>query len=257
MSQKSFADKLTTFFLGEPVPVLSEHDLETIHKLDGKLDELLTVIKARPAPSAQLDLEQQPPLETGAPAAAEDQPADGDLTEQLRKLAKTQFKANTLQEKQLAQQEETLARLQKAIDRQEDQLTKLMQQRQQAVEAALDELIKKLLPVLDGLDAAFDSGRGQVLNQAMPAETRRAVIAWLDGVRLARMRLLDLLKAYNVTPIPTLGQAFDPHRHVAVATKTTDQAPDGTIIGEDRRGYATPGKVLRFAEVVVARLKRS
>jgi molecular chaperone GrpE len=89
----------------------------------------------------------------------------------------------------------------------------------------------------------------------MPADTRRAMIAWLDGVRLARMRLLDVLKVYHVTPIPTLGQAFDPHRHVAVATDTSGQAPDGTILSEDRRGYTTPDKVLRFAEVVVARLK--
>jgi molecular chaperone GrpE (heat shock protein) len=52
-----------------------------------------------------------------------------------------------------------------------------------------------------------------------------------------------------------VGQAFDPHRHVAVAVDTSGKAPDGTILAEDRRGYATPDKVLRFAEVVVARSK--
>ena len=89
----------------------------------------------------------------------------------------------------------------------------------------------------------------------MPAESRQAVIAWLDGIRLARMRLLDVLKSYDVTPIPTLGQPFDPHHHVAVATDSSGRAPDGTIISEDQRGYTTPDKVLRFAEVVVAQSK--
>jgi len=56
-----------------------------------------------------------------------------------------------------------------------------------------------------------------------------------------------------VTPIPTLGQPFVPHYHVAVATDTTGHVQEGIIVGEDRRGYAAGDKVLRFAEVVVAR----
>jgi respiratory nitrate reductase gamma subunit len=58
-----------------------------------------------------------------------------------------------------------------------------------------------------------------------------------------------------LTPIPTLGQSFDPNRHVAVATDTSGRAAEGIIVAEDRRGYTTPDKVLRYAEVVVARIK--
>lgn len=46
---------------------------------------------------------------------------------------------------------------------------------------------------------------------------------------------------------------FDPHYHIAVANDTKAQVPEGTIVGEDRRGYATPSLVLHEAEVVVAR----
>lgn len=251
--KKSFSEKLNNFIWGEPIPVLSAHDLDTVQRLDGKLNELLALLKTSSAEPGPVNF--QPGLPSSSPAQSPDQNGDGDLAEQVRKLAKTQFKANTLQEKQLAQQEETIASLQKALERQEKQAAELAQQRQQAVDATQEELIKSLLPVLDGLDAAFESGRGQVLKQPMPADTRRAIIAWLDGVRLARMRLLDVLKAYNVTPIPTVGQVFDPHRHVAVATDTSGRAPEGVILSEDRRGYATPDKVLRFAEVVVARSK--
>jgi molecular chaperone GrpE len=65
--------------------------------------------------------------------------------------------------------------------------------------------------------------------------------------------MLDVLKSHNISPIATVGQPFDPNRHVAVATDTTGRLPDGLIVSEDRRGYATPAKVLRFAEVVVAK----
>jgi molecular chaperone GrpE len=240
--KKALADKLNSLIFGEPIPLVSANDLDTIHHLDGKLNELLTLLKNQPSAPA-------PAISTGeaSPPTPAGEPAD-DLADQVRKLAKTQFKTNTLQE-------ETLTNLQKTLERQDKQLTDMTQQRQQAVEAAQEELIKTLLPVLDGLDAAFNSGRRQVLKQPMPAETRQAIIAWLDGVRLARIRLLDSLKAYNVTPIPTVGESFDPHRHVAVATDTTGQTADGIIVAEDRRGYATPAKVLRFAEVVVARSK--
>lgn len=248
--KKNLADKLNALIFGEPIPLVSANDLDTIHHLDKKLNELLTLLKSQPsAPTTgvsprEASTQTPPPPEFG-----------DDLAEQVRKLAKTQFKTNALQEKQVAQQEETLAGLQKMLERQDKQLADLAQQRQQAVKAAQEELIKTLLPVLDGLDAAFDSGRRQVLKQSMPAETRQAIIAWLDGVRLARLRLLDILKAHNVTPIPTVGETFDPHRHVAIATDTTGQAANGIIVAEDRRGYATPARVLRFAEVVVARSK--
>ncbi len=251
--KKSFSEKLNSFIWGEPIPVLSAHDLDTVQQLDGKLNELLAFLKISSSSTGAVNL--QPGLPVSTSAQPLEQNGDGDLAEQVRKLAKTQFKTNTLQEKQLAQQEEALTNLQKALERQEKQAAELVQQHQQAVETAQEELIKSLLPVLDGLDAAFESGRGQVLKQPMPADTRRAIIAWLDGVRLARMRLLDVLKAHNVTPIPTVGQTFDPHRHVAVAADTSGRAPEGTILSEDRRGYTTPDKVLRFAEVLVARSK--
>ncbi len=238
--KKSLTDKLTNFLFGEPVPVLNEAELAAIHSLDTKLDKLL----------ARLDGQQENDAQSGRSSLELDPPALDDLSEQVRKLAKTQFKTNTLQETQLTQQQEALASLQKSVEQQEKSLAELSQQ---AVEAAQLDLLKGLLPVLDSLDAAFESGRRQVLKRPMPVETRQAIIAWLDGIRLARMRLLDLLKTYEVSPIPTTGERFDPNRHVAVATDSTGSAPDGAIVGEDRRGYMTPNKVIRFAEVVVAR----
>lgn len=249
--KKTFIDRLNAFIFGEPIPVLSHNDLDAIHHLDDKLEALLTLLRSQPG-------QYVPPLTASPPKALSNGPTPTlveDLAEQIRKLAKTQFKANTLQEEQLAHQQQTVAELQKAIERQQKQLAEMNQQQQQAVEQARLELLKTLLPILDGLDAAFNTGRRQVLKLAMPTDTRQAVIAWLDGIRLARLRLLDVLKTHQVTSIPTIGEPFDPNWHVAVATDNSGRAADGLIISEDRRGYATPDKVLRYAEVVVARPK--
>lgn len=250
-TNKRFIDKLNSFIFGEPIPVLSQNDLDTIQTLNAKLDDLLSLLKPQMEQQRHLPAAISPESSPNgaAPAAVEE------LTEQIRKLAKMQFKANALQEEQLAQQQQTIAELQKAFEQQQKQLVEMSQQQQQAIEQARLELLKTLLPIVDSLDAAFNTGRRQVLKLAMPADTRQAVVAWLDGIRLARLRLLDVLKTQQVTPIPTIGEPFDPTLHVAVATDTSGRAADGLIIGEDRRGYATPDKVLRYAEVVVAQSK--
>jgi molecular chaperone GrpE len=244
-NKKTFSDRLTTLLFGPPIPVLSERDLDALHQLDGKLDDLLALLNSRPQAAAPMAA----PPPTGGQAG--EPPPVMELSEQVRKLAKTQFKANALQETHMAQQQETIAALQKSLEQQEKQQA---ERQQQAIEQAQLEMLTSLLPVIDSLDAAFETGRRMALKLPMPAETRRAVVAWLDGIRLARLRLLDLLKNYNVTPIPTVGHPFDPNRHVAVATDTTGRAADGLIVSEDRRGYAAANKVLRYAEVVVSRL---
>lgn len=226
MSRKtSFSDRLSALFSIKSTPAVNERAL---HK---KLDAILAGLNHREASTSD--------------AAGID-----DLAEQVRKLAKTQFKTNTLQEKQAAQQETALENLQAALEQLQ---ARQAEQVQQAVEAARLELLKSLLPSLDSMDAAFETGRRQVLRQQLPRGSRRAVVAWLDGVRLARLRLLDVLAAHQITRIPTVGQPFDPHLHVAVAADSSGKAPDGIIISEDRAGYTAPGKVLRFAEVVVSR----
>jgi molecular chaperone GrpE len=232
-----FLNKLKDFIFGPPIPVLSPNDLQNLAELRQHLEALSRPEEYLPEPGRttqpELNLEE--------------------LATQVRKLGKTQFKANTLQESQLEQQQTALNSLQKTIARQEELITALTQQHEQAIRVAQLELLKSLLPILDSLDAAFDNGRRQVLRLPMSQEARQALIAWLDGLRLARLRLLDLLAGYEIKPIPTIGHPFDPHWHVAVATDTSGHAPDGIIVSEDQRGYAAPSQILRFAEVVVAR----
>jgi len=248
--KKSFIEKLNDFIFGRPAPGPSRLELKTLQQVNRKLDALLQALQAQetsPAPAGTS------PAANGRPDAA----AYQELAEQVRKLAKTQFKANTLQESQLAQQQEVVANLQRSLEQQGQRLAELSQQQQLALEQAQLEVINSLLPVIDSLENAFETGRRQVLKLSMPDPSRRAMISWLDGIRLARLRMLDILQEYHVTPIPTVGHPFDPNRHVAVATDASRRAADGLIIGEDRRGYATPDKVLRFAEVVVARSNES
>jgi molecular chaperone GrpE len=175
------------------------------------------------------------------------------LGEQLSNLGKVQFKANTLLEAHMEQQRETLAVLQKTIARQDDMIAALAERQQEAVRAAGRDLVLAMLPALDGLEAALESGRRQIEQLGGTEEARTTLAAWLDGLRLVRDRMLEVLAHAEVEPIPAVGHPFDPHLHVAVGVDTTGRAPAGTIVAEDRRGYRSPAGVLRYAEVVVSR----
>jgi molecular chaperone GrpE len=77
--------------------------------------------------------------------------------------------------------------------------------------------------------------------------------SWLQGALLTEGRLLALFERGGVRPIATVGLPFDPLRHVAVAVARDGRVPDGTVVDEELRGYTAGDRVLRHAEVVVAR----
>lgn len=72
------------------------------------------------------------------------------------------------------------------------------------------------------------------------------------GLEMISRRMGDLLRAYGVEVIPTVGQPFDPTRHEAVAHVETDEQPEATIVEELRKGYTLHGRVIRPATVRVA-----
>jgi len=176
------------------------------------------------------------------------------LEEQLSKLGREQYKSNTLAQAQAERLQATLESLQTAM-------TRLEAAQQEAVQKARLDVLKTLLPVLDGLEAGLESGQRQIApltpqgwgEGGQNSQAVAILTAWLDGQRLLRDRLLAILNEAGIQPIPTVGQPFDPYRHVAVGTVEDETLPDGHIVAEERRGYAAGDHVLRYAEVVVVR----
>lgn len=200
-------------------------------------------------------------------------PESGDglvnLEKEVRKLGKTQFKANALVEDQSARLEKIVASTQSA----QEQNTRLLEMlAENHTAAAQKDLLEALLPALDGLDNAISSGQHYLAKRDLAARSAtispaqavlvspadRAILAgWLDGLRLVRERLLAILEAGGVTPIPSVGLPFDPYQHVVVG-KTPQvasgiQPTPGIITAEERCGYRSPAGVLRYAEVIVYR----
>ncbi|MHB8630852.1 MAG: nucleotide exchange factor GrpE [Candidatus Limnocylindria bacterium] len=108
------------------------------------------------------------------------------------------------------------------------------------------DLITKLLDVLDGYDRALASVPEDVKGQ--PGNN------WVEGMWLVERKLRQILDGEGLEPVESLGKAFDPYVHEAVAHLESDQ-PEGTVIAEHQKAYRLHDRVIRPALVSVAKAK--
>jgi molecular chaperone GrpE len=127
---------------------------------------------------------------------------------------------------------------------------RLEQQQAEAIERASGEVIRRLLPVLDDLDLAFQNVPSELQRAESDDETAQQV-AWLQGFRQIRKKLFDVLDDQGLAVIDTSGE-FDPNQHEAISSEPSDEVESGHIIAEVRAGYMHKGRVLRPALVRVA-----
>jgi molecular chaperone GrpE len=101
-----------------------------------------------------------------------------------------------------------------------------------------ERLLRDWLEVVDGMERALQQNPEGPLSEGL-----RALLGQMEAV-LARQ---------GVQRLGTKGEPFDPERHEAIDVRAATDVPDRTVIDVVRSGYAMDGRVLRPAQVVVAR----
>src|SRR5947209_2077578 len=105
---------------------------------------------------------------------------------------------------------------------------------------ANEELLRKLLPILDNFK--------RVLDHAPEGIDRN----WFEGVKLVARQFEETLQAQGLSTIPAVGEKFDPSQHEAIASEETDELEEGTVVEEMQPGYRLHNRVLRPTLVKVA-----
>lgn len=187
--------------------------MENTDKTPSKINELDTL-----APEAP---EENPHVEAGEPLSPDE------LREQL--TAKTK-EAEELLDKyvRLAAEFDNYKRL--ASRDQRDYLR-----------FANEGLLKEVLVVIDNLERAVRSGSENPGGEAL-----------IQGVELTLKQATEILGKFGVRQINSVGEAFDPTCHQAVAQVESDQVPSNSVVEEYQRGYYLHDRVLRPATVTVA-----
>jgi len=106
---------------------------------------------------------------------------------------------------------------------------------------ANEGLLKELLPILDNLERAVRSSKDKHRRDGL-----------IQGVELTLKQFMETLAKFGVRPIASVGQAFDPSRHEAVARVESNTVPAGSVVDEFQRGYYLHDRILRPAMVTVS-----
>ncbi len=102
------------------------------------------------------------------------------------------------------------------------------------------DLFQKILGVMDNVERALkyqDTMDAQGLQQAL---------------RMLMWQMNEVMRGEGLTPVATVGEAFDPYVHEAIEAVEDTDKPEGTVVEEVLKGYKLGDETLRPARVKVS-----
>jgi molecular chaperone GrpE len=112
----------------------------------------------------------------------------------------------------------------------------------QLIQNANEKLILALLPVIDDMERFIQH-----------SEEQKNIKSVVEGSQLIYKKFIDILEKEGLQPMKALGEPFNPDVHDALMQMDDKKAKSGTILSEYSRGYLLNGKVIRHAQVIVAK----
>lgn len=104
------------------------------------------------------------------------------------------------------------------------------------------DLLRDLLPVLDNVLRALEA-----------ADKTTDVESLRSGFRMTAQQIEKVLGSHGCQTIETDGTAFDPNVHDAILQQDAPGVAPGTVVGTASRGYRLHDRVVRPAQVIVAK----
>ncbi len=117
------------------------------------------------------------------------------------------------------------------------------QEMEKARKFAIERFAGDLLPVMDNLERAVQSGDKE----------NEAVKPMLEGVELTLKTFIDTLGKFNLKEINPEGEVFNPEFHQAMSIQESADHEPNTVMIVMQKGYELNGRVLRPAMVMVSK----
>lgn len=118
----------------------------------------------------------------------------------------------------------------------------VIKERSDLIKYGSERLLLELLDLLDNFDRA--------LSFEITAENLQS---FKEGMDLTRKGFDKVLTKFGVTAIESEGKPFDPTIHEALSSEETDKVPAGHVFREFKKGYKLHDRLIRPAQVVVAK----
>ena len=118
---------------------------------------------------------------------------------------------------------------------------RMAREKTDAVRYANQGLLEEILPVLDNFEMGLQAAAGDESSMIF------------QGMQMVKKQLDDFLASQGVEEVPADGAVFDVHVHEAVAEEETGEVACGSVLRVIRKGYRMRDRLLRPANVVVAK----
>jgi len=173
---------------------------------------------------------------------AENSPAPMESVEGLEEAPLTPEEISSLKER-AAKADDHWDRLLRQTADYDNFKKRAARERQEATKYANESLLQKLIPVVDNFEAAM----------AAASAPNASSESLQTGVNMIYTQLKSALGDAGLEEIDASNQPFDPNFHEAVSQKETDEAPEGHVVQQLRKGYKLRDRLIRPATVIVAK----
>lgn len=119
---------------------------------------------------------------------------------------------------------------------------RVARERAQLTRCANEDLIKRLLDVVDNIERALSA-----------ASESEDFEGFKKGMELIYEHLKGILTNEGLCPIVCLGEPFDPNYHEAVMALEKEGHESDKVVEEVQKGYMLDGRVIRPSKVVVSK----
>lgn len=185
-----------------------------------------------PRDEASMEGKEIPNEESEHDPVDEDEPqeGEGDLSVLKSQLEEERRRAEDLYQKLLRSQADF-----------ENYRKRVLREKEELAKYGIKPLLEKLLPVVDNLERAIQSAKGE----GGDLET------FISGIEMVHRQMLEAMKSEGAHPLETVGKPFDPFYHQAIAQEESD-GEKGIVLEEYQKGYMLKDKLIRPAMVKVS-----
>ena len=178
---------------------------------------------------------------------AEETPAQQPAPEQPAATEETAApSAEELLTKELEETRAKLDQVTRFAAEAENSRKRMERDKEKLLKYAGENILRDLLNTADNLERAIEQGKVE------GGDAEQKLAALLAGVELTKKGLDTMLERCGVTPVPSVGQPFNPDQMDALTMEASEELPANHVVKEFAKGYAFKDKVLRHAQVVVS-----
>ncbi|MEC9281708.1 MAG: nucleotide exchange factor GrpE [Bdellovibrionota bacterium] len=119
---------------------------------------------------------------------------------------------------------------------------KVIEERSSWKKYGAEGVLRQIIGVLDNFDLAL-------MTEVNPENLQ----SFHEGVKMIRAEMGSSLGTAGVQEIEVMGKAFDPQVHEALGAEESSEVEDGHVLRVFKRGYKLHDRILRPAQVIIAK----